>query len=201
MGFSLFALLFFSLSSLLSSQFIMASTRTQQALAKLADLTPRQIAAELDRYIVGQADAKKAVAIALRNRWRRQRAPGIDSRRDLAEQHHPDRADGRRQDGKSPAASPKLAGALLHQGRSVEVHRGRLPRRPRRRVRWCAISSRVPSTWCAASASRKSRSSRTTASTSACSIFCFHPRRPRRPGNRRSRVHAQRPTPIAHRSR
>jgi ATP-dependent HslUV protease ATP-binding subunit HslU len=53
----------------------MPSTRTQQALAKLADLTPRQIAAELDRYIVGQADAKKAVAIALRNRWRRQRAP------------------------------------------------------------------------------------------------------------------------------
>ena len=53
----------------------MSSSRTQQALAKLADLTPRQIAAELDRYIVGQADAKKAVAIALRNRWRRQRAP------------------------------------------------------------------------------------------------------------------------------
>src|SRR5690349_3188341 len=53
----------------------MASSRTQQALARLADLTPRQIAAELDRYIVGQADAKKAVAIALRNRWRRQRAP------------------------------------------------------------------------------------------------------------------------------
>ncbi|HXT18488.1 MAG TPA: ATP-dependent protease ATPase subunit HslU [Gemmatimonadaceae bacterium] len=53
----------------------MSSTRTQQALARLADLTPRQIAAELDRYIVGQAEAKKAVAIALRNRWRRQRAP------------------------------------------------------------------------------------------------------------------------------
>ncbi len=53
----------------------MPSPRTQQALAKLADLTPRQIAAELDRYIVGQAEAKKAVAIALRNRWRRQRAP------------------------------------------------------------------------------------------------------------------------------
>src|SRR6188508_2812181 len=53
----------------------MPSTRTQQALARLADLTPRQIASELDRYIVGQADAKKAVAIALRNRWRRQRAP------------------------------------------------------------------------------------------------------------------------------
>jgi ATP-dependent HslUV protease ATP-binding subunit HslU len=53
----------------------MPSQRTAAALARLADLTPRQIAAELDRYIVGQADAKKAVAIALRNRWRRQRAP------------------------------------------------------------------------------------------------------------------------------
>ena len=53
----------------------MATNRTEQALARLADLTPRQIVAELDRYIVGQQDAKKAVAIALRNRWRRQRAP------------------------------------------------------------------------------------------------------------------------------
>ena len=53
----------------------MPSNRTQQVVARLADLTPRQIVAELDRYIVGQGDAKKAVAIALRNRWRRQRAP------------------------------------------------------------------------------------------------------------------------------
>src|SRR5689334_6225615 len=53
----------------------MPSPRTQQALARLADLTPRHIVAELDRYIVGQGDAKKAVAIALRNRWRRQQAP------------------------------------------------------------------------------------------------------------------------------
>jgi ATP-dependent HslUV protease ATP-binding subunit HslU len=37
------------------------------------ELTPRQIVAELDKYIVGQNDAKRAVAIALRNRWRRQR--------------------------------------------------------------------------------------------------------------------------------
>ena len=35
-------------------------------------LTPREIVAELDKYIVGQKDAKRAVAIALRNRWRRQ---------------------------------------------------------------------------------------------------------------------------------
>ncbi|HEX9384049.1 MAG TPA: ATP-dependent protease ATPase subunit HslU [Gemmatimonadaceae bacterium] len=53
----------------------MSSPRTQQTLERLAGLTPRQIVEELDRYIVGQADAKKAVAIALRNRWRRQRAP------------------------------------------------------------------------------------------------------------------------------
>lgn len=39
------------------------------------DLTPRQIVAELDRYIVGQAAAKRAVAIALRNRFRRFRLP------------------------------------------------------------------------------------------------------------------------------
>jgi ATP-dependent HslUV protease ATP-binding subunit HslU len=40
-----------------------------------ADLTPRQLVEELDRYIVGQGDAKRAVAVALRNRWRRQRVP------------------------------------------------------------------------------------------------------------------------------
>ena len=36
-------------------------------------LTPREVVAELDKYIIGQSEAKKAVAIALRNRWRRQR--------------------------------------------------------------------------------------------------------------------------------
>lgn len=41
----------------------------------LEELTPRQIVAELDRYIVGQDAAKKAVAIAVRNRWRRAQAP------------------------------------------------------------------------------------------------------------------------------
>src|SRR5574337_1761900 len=38
-------------------------------------LTPKEIVAELDRYIIGQHEAKRAVAIALRNRWRRQRLP------------------------------------------------------------------------------------------------------------------------------
>ena len=39
----------------------------------MADFSPREIVSELDRFIVGQKDAKRAVAIALRNRWRRQR--------------------------------------------------------------------------------------------------------------------------------
>jgi ATP-dependent HslUV protease ATP-binding subunit HslU len=46
------------------------------------DLTPRQIVAELDKYIVGQGDAKKAVAVAIRNRWRRQQLPE-DMRKDV----------------------------------------------------------------------------------------------------------------------
>ncbi|MEP6273836.1 AAA family ATPase, partial [Hyphomonas sp.] len=41
----------------------------------MKDLTPREIVAELDRHIVGQTGAKRAVAIALRNRWRRKKAP------------------------------------------------------------------------------------------------------------------------------
>ncbi|GLS81093.1 ATP-dependent protease ATPase subunit HslU [Paracoccus marinus] len=39
----------------------------------MTDLTPREIVAELDRFIIGQDDAKRAVAVAMRNRWRRQR--------------------------------------------------------------------------------------------------------------------------------
>ncbi len=40
-----------------------------------SSFTPREIVSELDRYIVGQGDAKRAVAVALRNRWRRQQLP------------------------------------------------------------------------------------------------------------------------------
>src|SRR6186713_2299924 len=39
------------------------------------DFSPREIVSELDKHIVGQHDAKRAVAIALRNRWRRQQLP------------------------------------------------------------------------------------------------------------------------------
>ena len=42
----------------------------------VSSLSPREIVSELDRYVVGQNKAKKAVAIALRNRWRRQALQG-----------------------------------------------------------------------------------------------------------------------------
>jgi ATP-dependent HslUV protease ATP-binding subunit HslU len=41
----------------------------------MTDLTPREIVSELDRFIIGQSDAKRAVAVALRNRWRRKQLP------------------------------------------------------------------------------------------------------------------------------
>ena len=43
--------------------------------AKETELTPQEIVAELDKYIIGQRAAKKAVAIALRNRYRRRKLP------------------------------------------------------------------------------------------------------------------------------
>ena len=48
----------------------------------MTDLTPREIVSELDRFIIGQKDAKRAVAVALRNRWRRKRL-GDDLREEV----------------------------------------------------------------------------------------------------------------------
>src|SRR5215203_1399217 len=53
---------------------IQLSGETQTGLA-IENMTPRQIVGELDKYVVGQRQAKRAVAIALRNRWRRQQLP------------------------------------------------------------------------------------------------------------------------------
>jgi ATP-dependent HslUV protease ATP-binding subunit HslU len=50
----------------------------------VTDLTPREIVSELDRFIIGQKDAKRAVAVALRNRWRRKQLPD-----DLREEVYP----------------------------------------------------------------------------------------------------------------
>jgi ATP-dependent HslUV protease ATP-binding subunit HslU len=52
-----------------------APAAPEETLPWLEELPPRKIVAELDRYIVGQEVAKKAVAIAVRNRWRRSQAP------------------------------------------------------------------------------------------------------------------------------
>jgi ATP-dependent HslUV protease ATP-binding subunit HslU len=54
---------------------IRPSGDVEQEPTPAESLTPKQIVAELDRYIIGQADAKRAVAVALRNRYRRQQLP------------------------------------------------------------------------------------------------------------------------------
>ena len=51
------------------------SVRVPEGQALTPVMTPREIVSELDRYIVGQRDAKRAVAVAVRNRWRRQLVP------------------------------------------------------------------------------------------------------------------------------
>ena len=93
---------------------------------------PREIVSELDRYIVGQHDAKRAVAIALRNRWRRQQLPD-----ELREEVLPKNIlmIGPTGVGKTEIARrlAKLAAGAVHQGRGHQVHRGRLCR-PRRRA-------------------------------------------------------------------
>src|SRR5690349_11784388 len=43
--------------------------------SSVTEFSPREIVSELDRFVVGHAEAKRAVAIALRNRWRRRRTP------------------------------------------------------------------------------------------------------------------------------
>jgi ATP-dependent HslUV protease ATP-binding subunit HslU len=64
--------------------FYMPGKVIQESLPKGAELTPRQIVEELDKYVVGQHDAKRAVAIALRNRTRRLKLPA-----DMAEEVAP----------------------------------------------------------------------------------------------------------------
>ena len=63
----------------LAAQHLIRSNRMitlpERTSTGIDSLTPREIVAELDKYVVGQAKAKRAVAIALRNRMRRQKLP------------------------------------------------------------------------------------------------------------------------------
>jgi len=54
------------------TSFVPKDKNTKEQESTLNSLTPREIVSELDRYVIGQDAAKRAVAIALRNRWRRQ---------------------------------------------------------------------------------------------------------------------------------
>ena len=77
---------------------------------RVDELTPREIVAELDKYVIGQAEAKRAVAIALRNRIRRQKLAPEMAEEVAPEEHPHDRADGRGQD--RDRAPARAAGPL-----------------------------------------------------------------------------------------
>ena len=91
----------------------------------IQNLTPREVVAELDRYIVGQDDAKRAVALALRNRWRRQNVP-----ESMREDISPKNILMIGSIGRQTEIARRLAKLRrrLSEGRGVEVHRGRLRR-------------------------------------------------------------------------
>ena len=58
------------------TSFVPKDKNTKEQETTLNSLSPREIVSELDRFVVGQNKAKRAVAIALRNRWRRQALKG-----------------------------------------------------------------------------------------------------------------------------
>lgn len=60
------------------------STATDAILNKTFDLTPEEVVQGLDRHIIGQKDAKKAVSIALRNRWRRRHLDNLALRQEIS---------------------------------------------------------------------------------------------------------------------
>src|SRR5690606_9155868 len=64
------------------ARFVRKAPESEDSMPDTIHLTPRQIVAELDRNIVGQDEAKRAVAVALRSRWRRQQL-GEDLRQEV----------------------------------------------------------------------------------------------------------------------
>ena len=117
-------------------------------------LTPKAIVAALDAHIIGQNDAKRAVAVALRNRWRRQQLSRRPARRGDAQEHPDDRPHRLRQDRDSAAASPSSP--------TRRSSRSRRPNSPRSAMS-AATSNRSPATW-----SRKRSGSKRTAAAMRC---------------------------------
>ena len=123
----------------------------------MEDLTPAQIVEELDRYVIGQIDAKRAVAVALRNRFRRQLL-SEELRREITPKNilmiGPTGVENRRSPGEWP-------GSLTP--RSSKSKRPNLPRSGTlagTSSRSCEISSRFRSICYTASASKQSRKKR-----------------------------------------
>ena len=87
------------------------------------DLKPIEIVAELDKYIIGQHEAKRSVAIALRNRWRRQQVPDA-----LKDEIAPKNIIliGPTGVGKTEIARrlSRLSDSPFYQGGGVQIHRG-----------------------------------------------------------------------------
>ena len=88
----------------------------------MSQMTPQEIVHELDKFIIGQQAAKRAVAIALRNRWRRQQVLNRYVRKSRRK-HSDDRPDWRRQD-RNRAPPGKTGRCSVHQGRGNQIYRG-----------------------------------------------------------------------------
>ncbi len=88
-------------------------------------LTPRQIVMELDKYIVGQNEAKRNVAIALRNRWRRMNANAEMKNEIIPNNILMIGATGSRQNRNCPQACKNRGGSVC-KSRSVQIYRSRI---------------------------------------------------------------------------
>ncbi len=168
----------FTNGNIVSEEIAVAMTRAEPEDGGTRPLIPREIVAELDRYIVGQGEAKRAVAIALRNRWRRQQVPRGAAGRDRPEEHH---------HGRAPPASgrPRSRGGW-RSWRRPPSSRWRRRSSPRwgtwgaTSSRSSGTSSRSPSTWCAPRRWKRSRTRRRPTPRSASSTCCSRARRRRR---------------------